>query len=142
MADPDQAVAEQRLVDEDALDARQRKRRDGARLEPRRILDLFHSRDPRKTAAGSARDLLGVGSAVARDHDDYGLAVAVEYERLHDLGELAADGFSGGLRRGCSVGELLDAHLGTGVAEVRGHALDRIGPHSRCHVSSVACATD
>src|SRR5205823_2569175 len=74
---------------------------------------------------------------VARDERDHGAAVAAKDERLDDLAELAADGLRGVLRRRRAFRELLDAHLGAGLSQVGGHALDGLGPGSRRHDRNV-----
>ena len=82
-------------------------------------------------------DLLGVGAPVARHEHEDRAAVAVEDQRLDDLAELAADGAGGVLRGRRALRELLDAHLGSGLAQVRRDALDRLRPRSRRHAERV-----
>ena len=125
--------AQQRPVDEQPLDARQRERGDAAGLEAGRLGDLLGPRDARERGARRAGDLLGVGAPVARDHRDHRPAVADEDERLDDLAELAADRARRRLRGRRPVRELLDARFDAGVAQVRGDALDRLRPRARRH---------
>jgi len=140
-SDPDDAVPEKRGINEDPLDTRQRKRRHRAGLEIRRVPYLLGPRDPGRRAARSPRDLLRIGPAVARDEREDRPAVAVEDERLDDLPEVAADSTGRCLGRRRAVGKLLDLDLCPGFLEVRGHALDRLRPRSRRHVTRVASET-
>ena len=87
-SDPDDVVAQQALVDQHALDLRERERRHGARRESGRLLDLRRARDPRLRGADRAGDLAQVGAPIAGHERD--LAVAVQHERLDDLLERAA----------------------------------------------------
>jgi hypothetical protein len=79
-ADPDDVVAQERVVDQDAIDVREWERGNGARLEAGRLLHLGGPRDSGLTGLGGARDLVEVGATVARDHGDDGAPVADEDE--------------------------------------------------------------
>ena len=71
-AAPDRRCSQQRAVDQHAIDARERERRDGAGLEAGRRLDLVGARDPRVPRADGARDAARVGAPVAGDEGDDG----------------------------------------------------------------------
>ena len=140
-ADPDELVPEQRPVDEDPLDVRQRERRDRAGLEAGCLLDLVGLGDARGRAARRERDLRRVRAAVARHEREHRLAVADEHERLHDLAERAA-GRARGVLRGRRTGlELLEPRLGTGLSQEGGDSLDRLRP-AWLHMGSVPGAAD
>ena len=112
-ADPDAVEPEQRLLDQHALDERQRERRDGARLEAGRAAHLVGTGDLRAGDAERAGDLRRVGATVARDEHDGGTAVGVEDERLDDPARLAADRLGRRLRGRRALLELLEARLGS-----------------------------
>ena len=68
---------------------------------------------------------------VARHHDDDRPAVAVDDERLHDLGERAAGGRRRVLSGRRAQLELLPARLRPHGTQVPRDALDCLGPHGR-----------
>lgn len=131
-SDPDDVVAEQALVDQHALDLRERERRHGARRKSGRLLDLGRARDPRLRGTDGAGDLVQVGTPIARYERDDGLAVAVQHERLHDLIERAPGGLGGVLGGRRPRLELLEPRFGAGLPEIGGDPFDGLRP-GRAH---------
>ena len=131
-SDPDDIVAEKTLVDQHPIDVRERERRDGARREAGRLLDLRGAGDPRLRGADGAGDLVEIGAPVAGNERDDGRPVAVEDDRLHDLLERAAGGLRGLLGGRGSGLELLEPRFGAGLPEIGGDPFDGLRP-GRAH---------
>lgn len=145
-AHPDERVPEQRALEEDRIDLRERERRNGAGRESSRLLDLVRGGHARGFRPDGTRDLLGIRSAVTRyEHDQWPIP-AYEDEGLHDLIESTSHRPSSVRRRRRSLGELFDPGLGTGVAQEVGdpsdglrrgryHAENRIGSRVRHQIA-------
>ena len=110
-------MPEQRALEEDQVHPREWEWRDCARAEPRRLLDLLRGGHAGRLGASDPRDLLGISPAITGYERDDRSVAADEDERLHDLIEGAPDGLRSVRCRRCALGELLDANLGSGLAQ-------------------------
>ena len=117
-SDPDPLVSEQAPVDEDTVDVRAA---GTAQLRPATnpVARSTSSGLAMRafSAAGRGRDLRRVRAPVSRDEHDDPASVAVEDERLDDLGELAADSTSRVDRGRRALRELLDPRLDAHLAQ-------------------------
>lgn len=134
--DPDHVVAEQVLVDQNAIDLRKRKRCNGARRETGRLLHLGAARDARLDGVSRPCDLVEIDTSVSGDEHDDGLAVTDEHERLHDLRKRAT-GCAGGVLGGRGAGlELLEPCLDASLTKIGGDPFHGLRP-ARAHVTRV-----
>jgi hypothetical protein len=106
----------------------QRKRGNSAGCKAGETLDVLRANDLRSSAANGRGDLRAICTPISRDHHQRRASVTVEDERLDDAPQLTPERGRGLLGRGGLLSKLFDLRLGTGIADVRGYALDRLGP--------------
>ena len=121
-------MGEERPVHQALRDRAPRERRDRPGLEAGCMDDLLGPGDAHELGGDRRADGRLVGAPVARDEREHEGAVAHEHERLHDLGQIAADRPGGVARRGRAVRELLDPSLDRSSAKNGRDALDGLGP--------------
>ena len=135
---PHPVVPEEGAIDEHPVDLGQREGGDRAWLKPGRCPDSLGRSHPGFRNPRRAGHFARISPPIAGHHGHHRPTVALEYERLHDPIEIAADG-AGCLRR-CPRGkrELLDARLRSRSQQVGPYALDWLWPESG-HARTVRC---